>query len=917
MHFPEVVPAFDGLTSEIPYTAIGANTARLFSFPTSMGIEYRIINGRVYITANPVTDPAKIEERLAHFQERAGHYYANWDRLYGEWQQRIEALIADIEAVDVPQLGELDDLSVVTGARGFASNHYLRENFHRCIDLYSKMWHHHTEFLMLAYGAYVVFFEFCKEAFPEMGDQMVARMVAGMDVTMYRPDDELKKLAALAVELDPADLFVEGGEPAKVLSSLGERGEAGARWLAALEVAKDPWFNVSVGDGFYHHHLSWADDLTVPFAALPRYVEQVAAGEDLARPTERLARERNRIANEYRALLGSEEEQAAFDQMLGLCRQVFPYIESHKFYCEHWFTTRFFQKIRAFGQMLADRGVLTAADDVFHLRHTEVEDALADVMLAWASGGTERPALAAHRGRAQEDRRGVGGLVTAAGPRSRAGRAQRPRRQDALGRHRRDRPDLARQRRTRREHRARLRGLAGRRGGDGPGAGQRQRHRADPRGRDPRVPRHGTQLGPGLRQDLGRGVRHRRHDVARGYRRPRVRDARRRRDGPGHLAHQDRRPRAGRRRPRHRHHHLSRGVDMITTRPVVRFADVGIEDVPSVGGKGASLGELLRAGIRVPGGFVVTTAAFRSAVAALDLGSRVVALDAADGEAVAAACAELRAQVESAPLPVEVADAVTASYGELCAEEGNEWLPVAVRSSATSEDSADASFAGLQDTYLWVRGGAGVLDQLRRCWASLYSVESVTYRLRRGISEDDLAMAVVVQRMVDSRSSGVMFTRSPLTGDRSVVCIDASWGLGSAVVSGDVTPDSFVVSKVTGDISKRTVATKTRWHQPEPSGSGVVESEVPAQLQEVPSVSDAEIAELVGIACEIEAHYGSPQDIEWAVSRSAPAGANVFLLQSRPETVWADKDRAKVAAPTARAFDHVFNLLGGKRTPGS
>jgi pyruvate,water dikinase len=389
MHFPEVVPAFDGITSEIPYTAIGANLARMFSFPTSMGIEYRIVNGRVYITANPVLDEAKQAERLQHFQERAGYYYANWDRLYGEWQQRIEKLIADIEAVEVPQLGELDDLEVITSARGFASNHLVRENYHRCIDLYSKMWHHHTEFLQLGYGAYVVFFEFCKQAFPEIGDQMVARMVAGMDVTMYRPDDELKKLAGLAVDLDLADLFVEGADPNKVLSALTERGESGARWLAAFEEAKDPWFNVSVGDGFYHHHLSWADDLTVPFAALPRYVEQIRAGEDLTRPTERLAEERERIANEYRALLASEEEKAAFDQMLGLCRQVFPYIESHKFYCEHWFTTRFFQKIRAFGQLLADRGVLREADDVFHLRHVEVEDALADVMLAWAGGGTE------------------------------------------------------------------------------------------------------------------------------------------------------------------------------------------------------------------------------------------------------------------------------------------------------------------------------------------------------------------------------------------------------------------------------------------------------------------------------------------------------------------------------------------------
>ena len=357
---------------------------------------------------------------------------------------------------------------------------------------------------------------------------------------------------------------------------------------------------------------------------------------------------------------------------------------------------------------------------------------------------------------------------------------------------------------------------------------------------------------------------------------------------------------------------------MTTPAPVVRFADIGRDDVSTAGGKGASLGELIRAGIRVPDGFVVTTAAFRSVVAALELGPRVAALDAADHAAVAAACADLRSVVESAPLPPEVAEATVAGYRRLAAECEAEDLPVAVRSSATSEDSAEDSFAGLQDTYLWVCGAEEVLHHVRRCWASLYSVESVTYRLRRGIPETDLAMAVVVQQMVGARSSGVMFTRSPLTGDRSVVAIDASWGLGSAVVSGDVTPDSFVASKVTGEISRRTVASKTRWHQPDPGGAGVVECDVPDELRDSPSISDDEIAELIAIARRVEAHYGCPQDIEWAVDRTASPEESIVLLQSRPETVWAAKDAAapgqKVAAPAARAFDHVLNALGGKRS---
>jgi pyruvate, water dikinase len=388
MHFPEPVPAFDSITSEIPYEAIGANTARLFVFPTTLGIEHRIVNGRVYITAIPVTDPAEVERRAALFQERAGYYYENWDQLYAGWKDRVRALIREMEELTVPELPEFDDIEAVTQSRGVAQNHYVRENFHRALDMFSTMWHHHTEFLMLGYGAYVVFFEFCKKAFPEIADQAVARMVAGIEVTMYRPDDELKRLAKLAVECGVDDLFTEGSDPDAVLAAMPGRGEGGSRWLAAFADARDPWFNVSTGDGFYHHHLSWNDDLTVPFAALPRYVKEARDGAELERPTQRLRAERERIVAEYRGLLSTDEDRAAFDQMLGLCRVVFPYVEDHKFYCEHWFTTRFFQKIREFGELLTRWDVLAEPDDVFQLHHTEVDQALASVMLAWSAGGT-------------------------------------------------------------------------------------------------------------------------------------------------------------------------------------------------------------------------------------------------------------------------------------------------------------------------------------------------------------------------------------------------------------------------------------------------------------------------------------------------------------------------------------------------
>jgi pyruvate,water dikinase len=338
-------------------------------------------------------------------------------------------------------------------------------------------------------------------------------------------------------------------------------------------------------------------------------------------------------------------------------------------------------------------------------------------------------------------------------------------------------------------------------------------------------------------------------------------------------------------------------------------------DVSAVGGKAASLGELSRAGISVPPGFAVTTEAFAAALAAIDSGGAlragIEALSAADLAGITAAAAALRALVAGAPLPAEVAAAIESGYAAL----GPGQPDVAVRSSATVEDSAEASFAGLQDTYLGVSGAAAVLDHVRRCWASLYNDESVAYRRRLGLPEAGVAMAVVVQRMVAPRAAGVMFTRSPVTGDRSVVAIEGTWGLGSALVSGDVTPDSWAISKITGEVTTRRVSPKAKIHsytQNEGAASPLVQvTDMPAELREAPCLTDDEIRALAAVARRVEAHYGTPQDIEWAVlDGDAPASARIVLLQSRPETVWAAKEAAPAGAPKPRAADHVLALFG-------
>jgi pyruvate,water dikinase len=350
--------------------------------------------------------------------------------------------------------------------------------------------------------------------------------------------------------------------------------------------------------------------------------------------------------------------------------------------------------------------------------------------------------------------------------------------------------------------------------------------------------------------------------------------------------------------------------------PYVRgFDKLSIGDVPIAGGKGASLGELTRAGAHVPPGHVVTTSAYHRVIDVLDadgsLRHAIGELDPADADAVGAATAGIRAMIEAAPLPADVEQAIRDAYARIPGP-GPE-VAVAVRSSATSEDGANASFAGLQDTFLWIIGADGVVGHVRRCWSSLYSVESVTYRLQRGIGEDGLAMAVVVQQMVPARSSGVMFTRSPLTGDRSVVFVEASWGLGSAVVSGEVTPDNWMVNKITGEVVRSTISTKVRRHRPDPVARRVVDEDVPAQLRTVPAVSPDELRALVDVGRAVERHYGSAQDIEWAISE----GGDLFLLQSRPETVWSGREAGPVAAPAAHPFDHVVAMLAGRTGPGN
>src|SRR5579862_6715923 len=231
MHFPEPMCLFDTITAEACYCALGSANTRVYCLPTTLGIDSRIVNGRYYIGGNAVTDPAEIARRVKEFEQRAFYYYANWERLFGQWKDKMMGLIRETEALPKVELSDLEPLEHVYAGRGIALNHYVLETYQKALEGYFRMWHYHFEFLLLGYGAYLTFFDFCKKAFPEITDQTVARMVAGIEADIFRPDDELRRLAKLAIKLGVDGEFQRGTSPEEVMQSMERRGEPGQAWL--------------------------------------------------------------------------------------------------------------------------------------------------------------------------------------------------------------------------------------------------------------------------------------------------------------------------------------------------------------------------------------------------------------------------------------------------------------------------------------------------------------------------------------------------------------------------------------------------------------------------------------------------------------------------------------------------------------
>jgi len=330
------------------------------------------------------------------------------------------------------------------------------------------------------------------------------------------------------------------------------------------------------------------------------------------------------------------------------------------------------------------------------------------------------------------------------------------------------------------------------------------------------------------------------------------------------------------------------------------FEEIGKEDVPLVGGKVANLGEMLQAGIPVPPGFAVTAQAYKRFITEMGIAEKIyktieeTVTDINVPKQFEEASKKVRKIIEPTPMPREIKEAIEKAYRELSKRVKSTQVFVAVRSSATAEDLPGASFAGQQETYLNVRGERELIQKTVRCWSSLFTPRAIYYRTQKGFKHEQVLISVGVQMMVNAKTAGVTFTINPVTGEQNQTIIEANWGLGESVVSGAVTPDNYVVDKKTLKVIDKKIAKKVVEYVPDSKTGKTIHVNVPAKRQRQPCLTDEEIVKIAELAKHIEEHYGHPQDVEWAIDRNLPFPKNIFIVQSRPETVWSLEKAAPI-----------------------
>ena len=342
---------------------------------------------------------------------------------------------------------------------------------------------------------------------------------------------------------------------------------------------------------------------------------------------------------------------------------------------------------------------------------------------------------------------------------------------------------------------------------------------------------------------------------------------------------------------------------------IVDVNELRVDDVPIVGGKGANLGELTSAGFPVPGAFVLTTVAYDYFVSKAKLNTKITnelkSIDKNSDQSLADASKRIRALFETCEIPADLKKEIVSDFRLLVPKNTNGF--VAVRSSATAEDLPDASFAGQQETFLNVRGEEDLFDKIRKCWSSLFTARAISYREKQGYEHTEVKLAVVVQKMVNSDVSGIMFTVDPHSGAKNII-VEAGYGLGEAIVGGEVTPDTYVIDKSKMAISKKRVSTQ-KWKYIRGPDGGNVKADVTADMEKAQKIPDNRVLEIAEIGRQVEIHYQKPMDMEWCIEND-----KVYLVQARPITAVGNTSECETPASVACSEDVVLMGLGA--SPG-
>ncbi|WP_326750969.1 PEP-utilizing enzyme [Streptomyces hirsutus] len=381
-HWPTVFKPFETIGGEFAVKCLGQYNTRHLLIPPANGIEFKIHLGYLYMSPVPVPE-GEIAARVPEFERRAGHYFQNWDSLLEAWHSKVRATIDEMEEIRFSALPDAVPFDDIVSGKAMDGSQVLMENYDRLIALLYRNWQYHFEFLNLGYLAYLDFFGFCKEVFPGIPDQAIAKMVQGVDMELFRPDDELKQLALKAVEMNLQAAFADPDDVEGTLRAVRDAG--GETWLAAYEAAQDPWFNFTVGNGFYGHDKYWMEHQEIPLGYIKDYIRRVDEGRQIMRPVDELIAEKERIVGEYRELLQGEAQEQ-FDAKRRLAATAYPYVENHNFYIEHWTMGVFWRKVRELARVFTDAGFWADPADMLYLNRNEVRDAIFDLVTGWAVG---------------------------------------------------------------------------------------------------------------------------------------------------------------------------------------------------------------------------------------------------------------------------------------------------------------------------------------------------------------------------------------------------------------------------------------------------------------------------------------------------------------------------------------------------